>query len=77
MASSCHLGEKTLKTNPGPPGWRLDIELPTQFQKINKFCYEISNGTMSMVIKYQLKKRYGVHNSTGGHDVSTYILHST
>ena len=59
MTSSCHLGEKTLKTNPGPPGWGLDIGPATQFrkEKKNKFCYEISNGIMSMVIKYyQLKK---------------------
>jgi hypothetical protein len=36
-----HLGEKTLKTNPGPPGWGLNIGLATRFQK-NRFCYEIS-----------------------------------
>jgi len=36
-----HLGEKTLKTNPGPAGWVLDIGLATQFAK-NQFCYEIS-----------------------------------
>jgi len=36
-----HLGEETLKTNPGSPGWGLDIGLATQFHK-NKFCYEIS-----------------------------------
>jgi len=35
------LGEKTLKTNPGSPGWGLDTGLTTQFWK-NKFCYEIS-----------------------------------
>jgi hypothetical protein len=28
-----HLVEKTLKTNPGPPRWGLDIGLTTQFQK--------------------------------------------
>jgi len=36
-----HLGEKPLKTNPGPAGWVLDIGLATQFRK-NNFCYEIS-----------------------------------
>jgi len=28
-----HLGEKTLKTNTGPPGRGLDIGLATQFRK--------------------------------------------
>jgi len=36
-----HRGEKTLKTNPNPPGWGMDIGLATQFLK-NKFCSEIS-----------------------------------
>ena len=38
-----HLGEKTLKINPDPPGWGLDIWLVTQFpKKKKKCCYEIS-----------------------------------
>jgi hypothetical protein len=43
-----HLGEKTPKTNPGSPGWRLDIGLATQFRwgsvggGGDKICYEIS-----------------------------------
>jgi len=41
MEKLTHLGEKTLKTNPGPPGWGLDTGLATQFWK-NKFCHEIS-----------------------------------
>jgi hypothetical protein len=35
------LGEKNPKSNPGPPGWGLDIGLTTRFPK-NKFCCEIS-----------------------------------
>jgi hypothetical protein len=35
------LGEKTPKSNPGPPGCVLDIERATQFRK-NKLCFEIS-----------------------------------
>jgi hypothetical protein len=34
-------GEKTPKSNPGPPGWGLDIGLATRFRK-NKFSCEIS-----------------------------------
>ena len=37
-----HLGEKALKTNPGPSRWGLDIGLATQFREKNVFCYEIS-----------------------------------
>jgi len=38
-----HLGEKTLKSNPGPLEWGLDTGLATQFRKKkNKFCHKIS-----------------------------------
>jgi hypothetical protein len=33
MEKLTHLGEKTLKTNPGPPRWELETWLAIQFQK--------------------------------------------
>jgi len=33
MEKLTHLGEKTLKTNPGPPRWGLDTRLAIQFWK--------------------------------------------
>jgi hypothetical protein len=37
----CLLEYRTLKINPGLPGWGLTIELATQFRR-NEFCCEIS-----------------------------------
>jgi len=38
MEKLTHLGEKSLKTNPGPPGWGLDIGLATQFWRKTNFA---------------------------------------
>jgi len=52
-----HLGEKTLKTTPGPPRWGLDTGLATQFQKKTNFAMKSQSSIASWIFGKQTMQR--------------------
>ena len=57
MEKLTNLGEKTLKTNPDPPGWGLDVGLANLFRKKTNFAMKFQSSIPGWIFGKRTRQR--------------------